>query len=178
MKSSRAGMLPAVSWIGLLWVYSGVFWIALLLRAGTPGSGGVIALRLALTLALGIGLCALDRWAWAGAVCLTSIYTLVCGAAAGAAGWTLLSLPAGTLSWKPVLWGLNAAACGRIAGASAAVALLSGGLCLALLRAAPEFDVPAGRVFSVLNGRGFWMALAILALDGFLLLQGYGMMHE
>jgi hypothetical protein len=163
---------PAVHWLGLAWVYSSVLWLAaafLLFSHGAPGVGLVAGSRLVVTLALGIGLCAGECWAWAPAVSLAVFYGFCGGSLAAIVACTLLTLPPGTLSWMPVFLGLTPGPALRLGAAGALVALVSLGTFRALWTAQPHFDVPHRRPFTTLLQSGFATALLVAMLDALLL---------
>ena len=73
---------------GLLWVYSGVPWLLGMSGALNQGwilGGAACGVCLAGSLAVGVGLCACERWAWAAGTCLAILYT---ASSAGLAGRT------------------------------------------------------------------------------------------
>ncbi|MFN3648870.1 MAG: hypothetical protein ACK47B_04740 [Armatimonadota bacterium] len=172
MRAWRASSgLGVLSWVGMACVYSAALWLlGLFLSAfgGWPEGAVAMALRMAGTLALGVGLCALERWAWATAVCLAGLYAVVSVGWAATAGWAWLSARPGTLSWMPVFLGLNLESCARLSVLAVAAALVSGGLCYLLWRAQPEYDVPYRRPYTVLFQDGAPRALLLVAIDAFL----------
>jgi hypothetical protein len=166
------GAWAALMGLSLAWVYSGLFWIGGLFVAassGWPLGAVAMGIRLVASLALGIGLSATERWAWAPVVCLSALYGSVAGGVALLAGWTFLTLPASTLSWMPVFWGLNRHHCGEVACMAAAVALLSGSVLWLLWSGLAEFDVPERRPFTTLLRHGAWEALLVVTADAYLL---------
>jgi hypothetical protein len=166
---STGGSLP---WFGLAWVYTGAGWLFLLVLSLQWGWGGVtaaIAVRLAATLLLGIGLCGWERWAWASAVWLAALYAGLAGLLALWVGGTWLAAPSGTLSWTPLLWGLTIEDCRRVAVSAALVAAGALGWLWVLWHAQAPCDVPRRRAFTVLLRHGPWLAVPTLVADGFLL---------
>jgi hypothetical protein len=169
--------LPKAAWLGLAWVYSGLLWLLGLLFMvswGWPAGALTMAARLAATLALGVGLAATERWAWAGAVCLAAFYAaLGLGAAAGGA-WLLVS--AGSVApWTPLFLGFTAEMCRRAAwiGGAAAVA---GAVSIRLLwQDQAEFNVPRRRPFTTLLQEGVWVALLVAMVDAFLIYGWWGL---
>ena len=162
----------AINWLGLVWVWSGGLWLlGLLLMAAMGQPGGVLAfaVRLAVSLAVGVGLCALERWAWAAVVCVSAFYTAISASVAVAAGSTLVTLPSGTLSWMPVFLGMNVDRCLFVASAAVVVAVLSGWSLHLLWRDQAEFGVPYRRPFTVLLHDGAWQALPVALADAYLL---------
>src|SRR5688572_19997593 len=136
-------------WVGLLCVYSGAGWLFALIRAAgsgwLPGSAALL-ICLGGALAVGVGLCAGERWAWAGATCLAVVYATGAFLLTGWLAWGLATHPE-ALSWQPVVAGLPREAALRgaiIAGASAAAAILA---LRVLWRAQSEFDIPYRRTF-------------------------------
>lgn len=162
----------AANWLGLAWVYSGAFWLMALYGAvtsGWPEGAFAIALRLVATLALGVGLCALERWAWATVVSACAFYTAVGLAAALLAVIKLTAGPPGSnLSWMPVLWGLRASTVASGGWLGIAGGAVAGGMLLFLWHARPLYDVPPRRAFTCLVRLGLFPAIALAALDGYL----------
>jgi len=161
-----------VTWLGVCWIYSAVFWLWAVHGAYLAGWGeGLVAnlVRLALTLALGIGLCATERWAWAGVVSVAFVYGALATLVAVAASWTLATPSPTTLSWMPVFFGLNTAECRRVCTAAWATAALSA-LVLWLLWSAQEHcDIPHRRPFRALLRFGWGPAVGLMAADGYLI---------
>ena len=159
-------------WLGLGWVYSGVFWLLCLFATAGWSDRGVaaaVAVRLAGTLALGIGVCATERWAWAGVVCLSGFHFAAAMVLAALTGTALLTAPPTTLSWVPFFLGYTVEGCRRVllsAGVAAGVAALNIGI---LWGAQAQFDVPHRRPFTVLVRDGLWACIAVLAADLYLL---------
>jgi hypothetical protein len=173
MKAFTSTAAPgSVAWLGLGWVYSGGFWVVVLLLAaavGWPAGAAAAALRLGLTLATGVGLCAMERWGWAAALCSSALHAAAAGSIAVAGGTTLLTLPGGTLSWTPIFWGLNTRVCALVTAAAAGVAVTASLSLWVLWREQQHFDIPPGRPFSLLSRFGPWLATPILAADTYLL---------
>src|SRR5688572_2347927 len=121
-------------WLGLIWVYTGVVWLFALLGAVSQGRypGSIAyAVRLAAALGVGVGLCAAERWGWATAVCQAGFYSVVGTALAAASGWAWITAPPGTLTWRPIFFGLTIDSCFQLSihalllsGVSAAVLAL------------------------------------------------------
>ena len=164
-------------WLGLGWVYSGVFWLLCLF--GTADSGGLhvvvaVAVRLAGTLALGIGVCATERWAWAAVVSLSGFHAAAATALATLGGAALLTAPPTTPSWKPLFLGYTLqGARGVVVAAlcAAAVAAVNIGV---LWPAQTQFDVPHRRSFTVLAREGMWGCIPVLLADLFLVYSVWG----
>ncbi|HTE20890.1 MAG TPA: hypothetical protein VK689_21200 [Armatimonadota bacterium] len=172
---SKGSDHPAGSWtpwLGLAWVYSGVFWLLCLFATAGWSDRGVaasVAVRLAGTLAFGIGVCATERWAWAGVVCLAGFHLAAATVLATLAGVALLTAPPTTLSWTPLFLGYTVEGCRRIvvfAGVAAVMAAANIGI---LWRAQAQFDVPHRRPFTVLVRHGVWTCIPVLAADLYLL---------
>jgi hypothetical protein len=164
---------PVLFWVGLLWVYSGILWLLGMLAAaqsGWPGGTFALALRLGATLAIGVGLCAMERWAWAPAVCLAGFYGCIAAGVAALSTWSLVTAPASALSWTPLLWGLNRLNCGRLAVFSLVVAVAGAGACSILWRMQTQYDVPHRRGFTLLVRRGLLPTALLLSIDAYLLL--------
>jgi hypothetical protein len=162
---------PVLFWVGLAWVYSGAFWLLGLLTAaqsGWPAGTLALAMRLGGTLAIGVGLCAVERWAWAPALCLTGFYACVGLVVAGITAWAALFPPAGTLSWTPVLWGMPVDQCVRVCVLCAALFLLCAAVAGVLWHGRSQYEVPYRRAFTVLVRKGLVPTLGLLLLDGFL----------
>lgn len=161
----------AASALGLAWVYSGALWLlllALLAQGGYFLAAGGVCLRLVATLAVGVGLCGTERWAWAMAVCMAAFY-LALGLAVGTgAAQALVLLPPGTLSWKPVFLGLNTDDTVRLLVGAGLAALVSGTNLALLWRTQAHFDIPHRRSFTVLLRDGLWPALLVILVDLYL----------
>jgi len=174
MKSSAfgTGRYPAATYLGLLWVYGAAgCLLAAFAAGGLEWTGGVIAVmvRMAATVAVGVGLCAAERWAWGPAVALSGLYSLAAAGLASRATWILVAPPAGTLSWMPVFWGLNLAGCARVAFVGWIAAAIAGANLWLLWRAQGHFDIPYRRPYSVMLRFGLAPTLLIIALDTYLL---------
>lgn len=177
MKSSRFDYGPgaAASWIGLVYVYSGLIWLWALwsaLRGEAGGPALVLALRLSATVGVGIGVCAAERWGWASMCCHLSIHGLGSLVIAAVSGWALLTRPPNILSWQPVLYGLVSADVVRLFLGAIGVMLAAGGALSVLWRSQGHFDVPHRRSYSVLMQYGFAPSILFAALD-LLLLYGW-----
>jgi hypothetical protein len=169
---AERGVPAVVGWWGLGWVYSGALWLVALAVVAAHGwalAALAIVLRLAVTLTLGIGLCAMERWGWASIVGAAALYVALAGAAAARAAWTLLTLPPGTLSWQPVFFGLPRGACASLLGWALAVAAIAGVGLRLMWGIRGHFDVPDRRAFTVLLQEGAWPAVLLAVLDSFLL---------
>lgn len=163
---------PITAWVGLLWVYGAAWFVFAAVQAnnlGWPAGIAAALLRLAATLAIGVGLCATERWAWGPAVSLSGFYTVLAAALAVRATAFVAAPPPGTLSWMPVFLGLNLAGCGRAAFYAWGAALLSLGTLVVLWRTQPQFDIPFRRAYSVMVRFGLAPALLVIALDAYLL---------
>lgn len=179
-RAARRGTrTPPAVWLGLAWVYTGLFWIAVgvtLFRSGEPLGAAAAAGRLALTLGVGVGLCALERWAWGAAACLAALYGLFGAAVAVGAPW----LPAAAGAWahvrNPALAYRAAVAWPLVAVAAALVVLGSAAVLGLLWRSQEEYDVPRGRPFGTLVRCGLAPAAATLVLDALLLLFWLGLL--
>jgi hypothetical protein len=172
MRSSVSkGAPPPVVWVGLIWVYSGVCWLLGLFaasQAGWPEGVLALAVRLAAALAVGVGLCALERWAWGPAVCIAGMYAALGGVLAVSAFYTLLTLPPTALSWMPVFWGLRRGTTLDL-GLAALLCAAAGAASLAVLwRAKEQFEVPYRRSFTVMLRYGLAPTLAVLSADAYL----------
>lgn len=160
------------TWMGMLWVWMGVLWGFAAFRAGTGGGLWVacaLGVRSIGTIALGIGLCAGERWAWAPAVCLTAFEAAVAIAGALGTAWILLTLSPYWLSWKPVFLGLTRPLVAQVMIGSGVVAALSGACAALLWSTRPTFDVPRRRHFTVLTQVGLLPAGVLLLVDAYLL---------
>jgi hypothetical protein len=159
-------------WLGLFWVYSSALWVFGVLSLTSSGSllaAGILLAQMLGQLGIGIGLCACERWAWAPAFCLCLFYSV---AAAIAAIWlfaVLASLPPGTLSWTPILLGMNSGACFRAALGACGILLVSVPNAVILWRLQEQFDVPERRPFSTLVRLGLAPMLALLGVHAYLL---------
>lgn len=165
----------AVLWLGLLLVYSGAVWLLAMLSAASTGwLAGAVALLVCLVgaLALGVGLCAAERWAWAGATCLAAVYA-ACAAAALALLGGALANQGNALSWQPLVAGLNRLTIERWLGIAAGICVGSLAALWILWRAQPEFDIPHRRTFTVLLHEGALSAAVVLAADLFLLYHAW-----
>lgn len=171
-SASETGRYPAAAWLGLLWVYSAAFFLLGTFSANDLGwTGGMVGalLRLLATVAVGVGLCAGERWGWGSAVALGSVYSVLAAGFAARATWIYAAPPPGTLSWMPLLWGLNLAGCGRAALFAWGAAALAAGNLWMLWRTQGQFDVPYRRSYSVVLRFGLGPALLIMLLDAYLL---------
>lgn len=174
MKTSlfSRGASPVVIWLGLAWVWSGVFWLlGVLSLAGRGWLFGAIAMavRLVATLVLGVGLCATERWAWAGAVCLTALHAALGGGLAAWATHALVTLPPGVYPWRPLFLGLSAYQLSRILYLLWLAPAAAAGILLLLWRYQAQYDVPFRRAFTLLVRRGLGPATLVLLLDLYLL---------
>jgi len=161
-----------LTWLGLAWVWSGALWLLAAYGAFQAGwAGGVLLLagRMGAAVAVGVGLCARERWAWAAGVCTAALYLVTAGSLGLLATGTLATLPPGTLSWQPVFWGLSSEQAGRAAWAAGGVAGMSLLGFLVLWRSRSLCDIPIRRVFSTLSAFGPWPTLPVALADGFLL---------
>lgn len=161
-----------LGWLGIAWVYSGVVWLVglwMMIALGWGAGAAGMALRLAATLLLGVGLCALERWAWAAALCLAAAYTLFAAALALAAGGTAFWAYGHAFSWMPVFLGLKRDLALRVACGACGVAVISGGMWRCLWSFQPEFDVPYRRPFTVLVQHGLLPAALVFLIDAYLL---------
>lgn len=174
-QDAASPALRYVLWLGLLTVYSGVLWLLGIFAAATNGwmvGAGILLLRLAGTLAVGVGLCAGERWAWAAATCLAAVYATLAAAAGSLVISGLASHPA-ALSWQPVAVGLNTYLAQRVLACSGALVAGGAGALWLLWRAQPDFDVPYRRSFTVLLHDGAWLAGLVLAADSFLVYHAW-----
>ena len=177
MKSGRFDLVhgASASWIGLLYVYSGLIWLWALwsaIRADAGGPAFVLGLRLAVTVAVGVGVCATERWGWAAMCCHLAIHAVGALLIAVVSGWALATRPPNILSWQPVLYGLVSADTLRLLTGSVAVVLAAGAALRVLWPAQTHFDVPYRRPYSVLLQFGFTPSILLAALD-LLLLYGW-----
>lgn len=161
----------SVFWLGLLWVWSGAPWFFAMLgalMAGLPLAGAAMFVHLLGAIGIGIGLSANERWGWAAAFCVSSLYLAGGGLLAVGAAWTLVMLPPGTLSWHPVFLGLTREQTARAVLYGAAVGLLGLGNLWLLWRHQEHYHVPDRRPFTTLVRYGIGPMLPVLAADLFL----------
>ena len=159
--------------LGLLWVWSAPLWLLAAMVAWWSEwylGAGVLLLRLILTMVLGVGLCAGEIWAWAEGFCLAILHLSATGILFLGALATLLFLPAGTLSWKPVFFGLTTGRCLDVAIAAGIISAASVLTALLLWRSQSQFDLPYRRPFTTLVRLGLLPALGMFVLDALLLL--------
>jgi hypothetical protein len=157
------------AWLGLLWVYAAVFWLWLLARTGLNGDFAAalpVLLRMGATMALGIGLCAGERWAWAPAVVMAGMYGLVAALAALFGAITLARLPGGWLSWRAVIGGMNASTTFAAVWLLTSTAAVCAGTLSVLWKRRESYDVTSRRSFTHLVHEGIIPALGVLLLDG------------
>lgn len=166
-------MVRRVHWIGMAGVYLGTLTLLALLTTGggfaVPALAALV-LRAAAAVALGIGICGLERWAWAVAVCLSALHLGVDGLLALIAGWRCMTLPSSVLSWQPVFHGLTADNCGGVAIVAGVGAVLAALVLYSLWTAREQFDVPYRRAFTVLSREGMLPTLAVASVDLYLVL--------
>src|SRR5687768_12719372 len=138
------------AWLGLLWVYAAVFWLWLLGRTALNGdfsSALPVMLRMVATMAIGVGLCAGERWAWAPAVVLAGLYGALAGAGAFIGAVALARLPGGWLSWRSVLGGMNASTTFAAIWMLTSTAAVCGGTLSVLWKRREAYDVASRRSF-------------------------------
>lgn len=172
-RFSSSSQLTPSNWLGLVWVYSALLWLVPIwigLSTGNLEFAGLAVVRLFATVALGIGVCGDERWGWASAVALSVAYLLLGSALGILMIGALASRPEGALSWQPVIWGLLADACMRLAMAAVVVAGAAAGAIWLLWRSQSGFDVPRRQVYGTIVRFGLGPALGILMLDAALLL--------
>ena len=167
----RRNSISGIGWLSLGYLYSGAAWMVaavvfLLLGAGV-GAGFAVA-RLAVTLWLGVGLCAQERWAWASVVCQAALVLLFSASAALLAAVTLATLPHGSLSWQPILLGLRRDSVILVGTLGTALAAVGGGVLTMLWREQGQFNVPYRRAFVTLTELGAAPALLAILLDAYL----------
>ncbi len=161
----------AASWLGLLWTYSGLIWLGglvLMVTQGLPVGALAMGVRLAATLALGIGLAAAERWAWAAGVCLSALYGVLGLLAAAGLFLLRLSRPGAVPPWAPMGWGFTAEMCRVGTAVAAATAAASVVTLLVLWRSQSEFAVPERRPFGTLLNLGAAPASLVALTDSFL----------
>ncbi len=174
MKQSRFdyGPTAGASWLGLAYVYSGIFWLWAFWVAAREGNGGgaaLFAFRLVGTLGLGVGLCAAERWAWAAMTVHLALHGVAAGLLALTSAGALATRPANVLSWQPVFLGLTSAETTQVLGASAFLALVAATGISVLWKAQAHFDIPHRRPFTFLTRLGIVPALFLAGLDAVLL---------
>lgn len=160
---------------GLACVYSGIPWLFALLGAISSGwlpGAAAEAVCLAGSLAVGVGLCAGERWAWASATCLAAIYAVGAAGIATALGSGIAG-SGSALSWQPVAAGLTSGVAIRTVVLSVCALPVALGLLTLLWKAQPDFDVPYRRAFTTLLHDGAVPAAAIVAADLFLLYHAW-----
>ncbi len=168
----RPGLRLDVTWIGVVWVWTSVLWGLAAFAVGASGwlpGAAALLVRALVTLGLGIGLCAAERWAWAPVVCLTAFEALCAGSLAAGSGWLLVTLSPGWPSWKPVALGLAPDLLRQVLIDAGAAALLSGSCALLLWSTRGSFNVPRRRHFTVLRQAGLLPAGVLLLVDAYLL---------
>lgn len=172
--NDRPGHSPALTILGLAWVYSGALWLLMLPAAAWPLGTMSMVLRLAATLAVGVGLCAMERWAWAWATSLATVYAgLGLGLGAGIS-WALAVDASRALSWEPVFFTMNTAACARLAPFCWAGAVAGAANLWLLWRNQAQFEIPHRRPFSCLVRFGLGPSMLVLAVDASLALGWLG----
>jgi hypothetical protein len=170
-KATESAATRAATWLGLFWVYAAALWLWWVFAAfgeGWLAGASLAGLRLVATLALGIGLCAAERWAWAWAVSLAALYALLTSGGLVAASLALWQSPADALSWTPILGPLNTRETSSLGLSCGGLLALS---CLnlwVLTRTGERFNVARHRVFHVLQRWGLVPALSMLLVDGLL----------
>lgn len=174
MDLSRATARPSF-WLGLVWTYSGLIWLAIGVACylqGYPAMVLAAAVRLVVTLWTGIQLCAGDRSGWAAAIALGALHlgfgSLLAALLLGAAATASPFAPGSEVLW----WGVDRSQVGTYAPGFAGAALLGLVNCLLLWGQRPGFDVPPGRAFRTLLSAGLPPATAALTAD-LLLLAGW-----
>ena len=173
MKDAPLRIGSWIHWLGLAWVYSAAFWLLAVFTVpwpidALPAAMGSMLLRMVATLAIGIGLCATERWGWASTVCIAGPYAVFTTALAGTGSWRLMTLPRTTLSWTPVFWGATASLTGFVVVWSWIAAAVSWAVLSLLWQAREHFDVPARRPFTTLARQGAGPAMLVLLVDGYL----------
>lgn len=166
--------ISPTNWLGLAGVYSAAFWAIPVWLGWSGGNGEAAALaflRMLATVALGVGICGNERWAWATAMALAGAYIVLGVSLCLLIAAALASRPEGALSWQPVLWGLTAASCQLLAALLGLASLISGATGWLLWRAQSGFDVPNRQVYGSIVRFGLGPALTVMALDGGLLLM-------
>lgn len=116
--------LSAIHWLGLFWVYSGAGWLLALYLAAESGNFInclLLTPPLALTLAVGIGLCAGEVWAWSAAMVISVLGAAQAALAAGMAAYSLFTLPSSYLPWLPAFFARTGEDAGRLALTAALV---------------------------------------------------------
>jgi hypothetical protein len=167
LEADSAAVPPA--WLGLLWVYAAVFWLWLLARTGIHGDWAAalpVFLRMAATMAIGIGLCAGERWAWAPAVVLAGMYGVLAGLGAALGLVAVARLPGGWLSWRAVIGGMNAQTTFAAIWLMTSTAAVCAGTLSVLWKRREAYDVASRRAFTPLVHEGIIPALGVLLLDG------------
>jgi len=168
----RANRISLIGWLSLLWVWSSLGWLVVGLAVWSDQAlavSAVIALRLLFHLAVGVGLCAGERWGWAWAVCACVLGTLTAGAVAVTSATAWLLVPADALSWKPVYLGLVPAQVIPVALGSLLTTVVCGLILCLLLREQRQFEIPHRRSFTLLLRYGLAPSLLAWIGDGFLL---------
>jgi hypothetical protein len=167
LEADSAANPPA--WLGLLWVYAAVFWLWLLGKTAINGDFAAalpVLLRMVATMAVGVGLCAGERWAWAPAVVLAGLYGAIAALAAGIGLVALVRLPGGWLSWRSVIAGMNASTTFTAIWLLTSTAAICGGTLSVLWKRREAYDVASRRSFTPLVHEGIIPALGVLLLDG------------
>jgi hypothetical protein len=160
--------------VGLGFVYLGIPLLAAVVHYAPQGSlllTASLAVCLIGSLALGVGLCAHERWAWAAAV---SLCVLAAGCSVAVAGAAIAALAAQSraLSWQPVFWGLPRASTQNLVCGAALTAGLAAAAVAVLWRGQADYDVPHRRAYTTLAREGALPAAVVLlaaALAGSLL---------
>lgn len=175
-----AAPLSVIHWVGLFWVYSSAILVVMLYQAAVSNDvAGCLILtpRLALTLAIGVGLCGTERWSWAAGTVAAGLISAEAALLASAAGAAILTQPAWYLPWQPLFLGLDLALTRRLAFWAPAVALLYGILAVLLWREREECDVASRGAFHALGREGILAGGALAGLD-LLLLWRWVQLHE
>jgi len=162
----------AAAWLGLAWVLSNVplaFGLLTIAAAGWIGGAAAGAVRLAGMLAIGIGLCAGERWAWAMGVCASLYYLVAAAAGCCVIGWAAATVSPTAPPWVPLVFGLNRGQC-RLAVLAAVAGIVLALACLAILLPAREdYDVRFRRVYVTMLTYGVVPGALVVAIDAYLL---------
>jgi hypothetical protein len=160
--------ITPAGWLGLVWVYSGVVWLFAVWNAWTMGDVALLALaflRMLITVAAGIAICAGERWGWGTGFALSLAYGGASGVLLSTATGALLLRPNDALSWQPILWGLTSWQCLQLAGFAAVLLAACVGCGLLLWRGRTGFEVPLGRTYSTVVRAGLVPGLVFILLD-------------